>query len=64
MRVFCEEKLKKLPGNRKIRAFFYGIFVMDISFFVLFVIVVKKFSEKKFGQTAKIIIFVCILDHN
>jgi hypothetical protein len=43
-------------------------------FFVLFVIVVKKFSGKKsgqlqrkvekFGQTAKIIIFVCILNHN
>jgi hypothetical protein len=43
-------------------------------FFVLFVIVVKKFSGKKksaqlqrkvekFGQTAKIIIFVRILDH-
>jgi hypothetical protein len=44
-------------------------------FFVLFGIVLEKFSEKKncrqlqrkvekFGQTLKIIIFVCNLDHN
>lgn len=45
------------------------------SFFVLFVIVLENFSEKensrqsqkkvrKFGQTEKIMIFVCTLDHN
>jgi hypothetical protein len=48
---------------------------MHNTFFVLFVIVMKKFSGKKksgplqrkvekFGQTAKIINFVCILDNN
>jgi hypothetical protein len=47
---------------------------MRNSFFVLFVIVLEKFSGKKwgqlqrkagkFGQTSKIIIFVCTLDHN
>jgi hypothetical protein len=67
---------KSCPENWKIREKLC-FFVMDMHnyfFFVLFVIVVKKFSGKKsgqlqrkvekFGQTAKIIIFVCILNHN
>jgi hypothetical protein len=48
---------------------------MRNSFFVLFVLVLEKFSGKnnsgqlqrkvgKFGQTAKIIIFICTLDYN
>jgi hypothetical protein len=50
MRFLCKEKLKKLLGKLEISgktesAFFCGICI--IIFFVLFVIVVKKFSEKK-----------------
>jgi hypothetical protein len=54
IRFLCKEKLEKLPGKlensgKTESAFFYGIFVMDMhnSFFILFVIVVKKFSGKK-----------------
>jgi hypothetical protein len=54
MSFLCKEKLEKLPGKlensgKTKSAFFYGIFVMDMhnSFFVLFVIVVKKFSGRK-----------------
>jgi hypothetical protein len=49
MRFLCKEKLEKLPGKLENSGKLKVLFVMDMHnyFFVLFVIVVKKFSEKK-----------------
>jgi hypothetical protein len=49
MRFLCKEKLEKLPGKLENSVKLKVLFVMDMHnyFFVLFVIVVKKFSEKK-----------------
>jgi hypothetical protein len=54
MRFLCKEKLEKLPGkleNSGKKCFF--VVDMHNSFFVLFVIVVKKFSEKKIRTITK-----------
>jgi hypothetical protein len=75
MRFLCKEKLDKLPGklenSGKTESAF---FVMDMHYYFFFFVRYsreKVFRKKKsgqlqrkvekFGQTAKIIIFVCIL---
>jgi hypothetical protein len=52
--IFMKKKMEKLPGKLENSretdgAFFYGIFVMDMRnfCFVLFVMVLEKFSGKK-----------------
>jgi hypothetical protein len=78
MRFLYKEKLEKLPGklenSEKMKVFF---FVMDMhnSFFFCFVRSREKVFRKKnrdnykgklknSGKLQKLIIFVCILDHN
>jgi hypothetical protein len=50
MRFLCKEKLEKLPGkfenSGKLKVLFCDGYAL-LFFFVLFVIVVKKFSGKK-----------------
>jgi hypothetical protein len=55
MRFLCKEKLEKLPRKLENSGKLKVLFVMDMHnyFFVLFVIVVKKFSEKKIGTITK-----------
>jgi hypothetical protein len=75
MRFLCKEKLEKLPGKlEKLKVLFCDGYALLFFFFFVRYSREKVFRKKKsgqlqrkvekFGQTAKIIIFVCILDHN
>jgi hypothetical protein len=69
MRFLGKEKMEKLRGKlenseKTESAFFYRIFVMSWQSFQEKKIGQLQRKVGKFGQTAKIIIFVCTFDRN